>query len=391
VLGAFPAASASASKPAAVRKPTSYARPVCSVSTSPKYAGCMAWVKTNKAGVPMVNPNVAVGMTPAQFHTAYNLPNNAVGHHTIAIVDAYKNPNIYADLRTYQQTFGISTFHKCTNASMTNCLLVMNQNGATSPLPPSDPGWAVEIALDVEIARAICQNCRIELFEAKTASFTNLKAAVNTANRRGAEVISNSYGSYGYDCSGLSAYNHPGVAITVSAGDSGFGVACPANLNTVVAVGGTSLTLNGDDTYNSESVWDGSGSGCSSANAAQTWQTSNGNWATIGCSGRGMNDVSADADPNTGAAIYASWGHHGWIQVGGTSLSAPLIGAVYALAGNSSNWSYPAQSVYDNAGSLRDVTTGNNGSCPGHPLQCTGGTGYDLPTGIGSPNGLGGF
>ena len=233
-------------------------------------------------------------------HRATAFPNNAVGHHTIAIVDAYKNPNIYADLRHYQETFGVSTFHKCTNAAMTNCLLVMNQNGKTSPLPPSDPGWAVEIALDVEVARAICQNCRIELFEANSSSFTNLKAAVNTANRRGAEVISNSYGSYGYDCTGLSAYNHPGVAITVSAGDSGYGVACPANLNTVVAVGGTSLTLNGDNTYNSETVWDGSGSGCSAANSPQTWQSSNGNWATIACGGRGMNDVSADADPNTG-------------------------------------------------------------------------------------------
>ena len=77
--------------------------------------------------------------------------------------------------------------------------------------------------------------------------------------------------------------------------------------------------------------------------------------------------------------------------MGGTSLSAPLIGAVYALAGNASNWNYPAQSVYDNAGSLHDVTTGTNGTCGGSVLTCSAGLGFDLPTGIGTPNGLGGF
>jgi subtilase family serine protease len=105
-----------------------------------------------------------------------------------------------------------------------------------------------------------------------------------------------------------------------------------------------------------------------------------------------MNDVSADADPNTGAAILDSYGAGGWVQVGGTSLSAPLIAAVYALAGNASTWSYPAQSVYDSPGSLHDVTTGDNdnGSCP-MAAWCNAGSGYDLPTGIGTPNGLGGF
>jgi hypothetical protein len=104
-----------------------------------------------------------------------------------------------------------------------------------------------------------------------------------------------------------------------------------------------------------------------------------------------MNDVSAVADPNTGAAVYDSYGAGGWVQVGGTSLSAPLIGAVYALAGNAPSFTYPAQSAYVSPGSLHDVTTGTNGSCGGHPLQCGAGVGYDLPTGIGTPNGLGGF
>jgi subtilase family serine protease len=392
VLGVFPATSASASKPSSHLKVTSYARPVCSVSTSPKYASCMAWVKTDKAGTPMVSPNVAVGMTPAQFHTAYNLPMTVTGKPTIAIVDAYKNPNIYTDLQRYQERFHVSTFHKCKTRTAGNCLFVLNERGRTSPLPPSNPGWSTEISLDVEIARAICQNCRIELFEADSASFHDLMVAVNTAADRGAEVISNSYGAYGYDCGPRASYNHPGIAITVSAGDNGYGVACPANLNTVVSVGGTSLTLNGDNSYNSETVWSGSGSGCSTANTAQSWQSGNANWPGIACSGRGMNDVSADADPNTGAAILDSYGAGGWVQVGGTSLSAPLIAGVYALAGNASDWSYPAQSVYvADPSNFNDVTTGTNGTCGGLLLTCNAGSGYDLPTGIGTPNGLGGF
>ena len=104
-----------------------------------------------------------------------------------------------------------------------------------------------------------------------------------------------------------------------------------------------------------------------------------------------MNDTSADADPYTGAAVYDSYGYGGWLQVGGTSLSAPLIGAVYALAGNAPTWTYPAQSVYDAPGSLHDVTSGNNGFCSGASLTCDAGAGFDLPTGVGTPNGLGGF
>ena len=159
-----------------------------------------------------------------------------------------------------------------------------------------------------------------------------------------------------------------------------------------MAVGGTQLLLNGDNTYNSESVWNGTGSGCSGVISAQSWQTTATNWAAIGCgTKRGINDVSAVADPATGAAVYDTYGQGGWLVVGGTSLSAPLIAGVYALAGNASSFSYPAQSVYLSPGSLHDVTTGSNGSCGGFPLRCNAGVGYDLPTGIGTPNGLGAF
>jgi subtilase family serine protease len=391
MLGAIPAVSASASQPTQQLKVTSFAKQVCSVSTSPKVAYCMAWVKTDKAGNTLVTPNVVQGMTPKQYHKAYNLPTTVTGRHVIAIVDAYSNPNIYTDLQRYQAMFHISTYHKCGSRAQTNCLIVMNQKGMSTPLPKKNAGWALEIALDVEIARAICQNCRIELYEANSANFSDLEVAVNTAAARGDEVISNSYGSApGSQCADVPAYDHPGVAITVSAGDYGYGTACPASLNTVVSVGGTTLTDNGDGTY-SESVWSGTGSGCATLETPQTFQTTADNWATIACPGRGMNDVSADADPSTGAAIYDGYAGRGWVVVGGTSLSAPLIGGVYALASNASNWSYPAQSVYDSPTSLNDVTTGNNGTCGGHVLACDAGAGYDLPTGIGTPNGLGGF
>ncbi len=353
---------------------------------------CMARVVTDARGRPMVvNPNVS-GYGPSQFHSGYNLPLTVAGKHTIAIVDAFSQPNILSDLNVYNAQFGLPATDECTTAKQTSCLAILNQDGQTSPLPPGNAGWGVEISLDVEVAHAICQNCRINLYEANDNSFPSLKTAVNTAAATKRVVaISNSYGGHGA-CGPQAAYNHPNIAITVSSGDSGFGVQCPASLSTVIAVGGTTLHLDGSGGYASESVWAGTGSGCSKRTTAQPWQRHASNWAAIGCrSKRGITDVSADANPATGAAVYDTYGFGGWGQVGGTSLSAPLIAGVYALANNAGNWSYPAQSAYDSPGSLHDVTTGANGSCPTHPLQCTAGVGYDLPTGIGTPNGLGGF
>jgi len=337
----------------------------------------------------MVSPTV-IGYGPSEFHSGYNLPTTVAGNHTIAIVDAYSNPNVMADLKAYDAHFGLPLFPKCTKIVKTSCLSIRNQYGKKTPLPIGNTAWGLEIALDVQVAHAICQNCRINLYEANDNSFANLGVAVNTAARQGADSISNSYGAP-RDCGTKSAYDHPNVAVTVSTGDSGFGIACPANQNTVVAVGGTTLNLSGG-AYASESAWSGGGSACSSVIPAQSWQTSASNWTAIGCgTHRGIADVSADADPATGAAVYDTYGYGGWLVVGGTSLSSPLIAGVYALAGNVTTWDYPAQSVYLSPDSLHDVTTGSNGSCGTHPLQCRGGVGYDLPTGIGTPNGLDGF
>jgi subtilase family serine protease len=138
--------------------------------------------------------------------------------------------------------------------------------------------------------------------------------------------------------------------------------------------------------YGGETAWSGAGSGCSAYVAKPSWQKD------AGCARRSVVDVAADADPNTGAAVYDSvsyQGHSGWFQVGGTSLAAPLIAGVYALAGNASTVTYGSY-PYSNTSSLHDVTSGSNGSCGGSYL-CTAGSGYDGPTGLGSPNGLGGF
>jgi subtilase family serine protease len=364
---------------------------VCPVSTSHDRVGCFAWVRTGVTGRALVSALVPNGYGPTQFHAAYQLPTTSPVNQTIAIVDAYNNPNVFADLKKYNKAFGLPVFPKCNQNHKTSCLSVLNQKGKQTPLPAGNVGWGLEISLDVQVAHAICQNCKIMLVEASSANFSDIEAAVNMAVKKGATVVSNSYGDYANDCV-EPGYDHPHVAIVVSSGDSGFRVACPAVLNTVVSVGGTRLTLAGNGTYGSESVWSGSGSGCSLVSAAQSWQSSLVGWAGIGCgTGRGMNDVAADADPATGAAVYDSYGYGGWLVVGGTSLSAPIIAGAYALAGDASTWSYPAQSVYTGpAASFNDVTTGTNGVCA-FTLQCHAGSGFDLPTGVGTPKGLGGF
>jgi subtilase family serine protease len=375
---------------AAPASPAFYSKRVCAISFSSTRAGCFSWVETDAAGRVMIRA-LPGPYGPAKLHKAYHLPTASPTNQTIAIVDAFSNPNVLSDLDFYNSTFGLPPFPRCTGGITTGCIAVLNQFGKEKPLPPGNVGWGLEIALDVQVAHAICQNCRINLYEANSNSFANLETAVNTAAAQDANAISNSYGSFGYDCT-EPGYDHPNIAVTVSSGDSGFGIACPAVERTVVSVGGTTLNLNGDGSYNSESVWRGTGSGCSSVSLAQAWQTTASNWAAVGCgTHRGMTDVSAVADPKTGVATYDTYGFGGWLRVGGTSLSAPLIAGVYALAANASTYAYPAQSVYLAPRSLHDVTTGSNGSCPTHPLQCRGGAGYDLPTGIGSPKGLGGF
>jgi subtilase family serine protease len=339
-------------------------------------------------------PKASTGPTgygPSQFRSAYNVSGTAAGTPLIAIVDAYDDPNILADLNTYSTTFGIPTMAACPTSPWpptAPCFRKVDQSGGTS-YPKADAGWALEISLDVEIAHAVCQNCAILLVEAKSAGTTDLMTAIDRARTMGAKAISNSWG--GGESSSETSYdshfNYKGIAFTVSSGDSGYGVEWPAASPYVTAVGGTTLTLTGGGARASETVWSGAGSGCSKYEAQPSFQTALG-LAT--CKKRMVADVSADADPNTGAAVYDSvsyQGQKGWFQVGGTSLAAPLIAAIYALGGvgnvqaNSMPYSLGAYTI-----NLFDVISGSNGRCSPSYL-CTGVAKYDGPSGLGTPIG----
>jgi subtilase family serine protease len=203
----------------------------------------------------------------------------------------------------------------------------------------------------------------------------------------GAGFVSNSYGGSEssqdttYDSE---YYNHPGVAVAASAGDSGYGVEYPAASQYVTAVGGTSLSTSSGGRGWTESAWSGTGSGCSQYDPKPSWQTD------TGCSGRTNNDVSAVADPNTGVAVYDTYSEGGWLEVGGTSASSPIIASTFALAGTPASGTYPSSYLYQDPSALNDVTSGSNGSCSPSYL-CTAGTGYDGPTGLGTPNGTADF
>lgn len=365
--------------------------PVC--ARGAEEVRCHARVETDAKGAPQA-ATLPAGLGPRQFHAAYASATSASTKQIIAIVDAYDHPNAYSDLVTYSQTFGIPVLPQCSGSiasSNVPCFQKINQRGSTSSFPQTNAGWALEIAMDIEAAHAMCQNCSILLVEADSASFANLMNAFDQAITKGATVVSNSYGASEF--SGQTAYdfhfNRPGVGITVSSGDAGYGAEYPAASRYVTAVGGTTLTFDSLGNYASEKAWSGAGSGCSAYEAKQPWQTD------TGCADkRTIADVSAVADPATGAAVYSSvryQGAKGWFKVGGTSLSAPLIAGVYALAGGVpagvQGVSLPYASVASN---LHDVTTGSNGTC-GATYLCTAVAGFDGPTGLGTPNGLGAF
>ncbi|MGW1745418.1 S53 family peptidase [Streptomyces sp. NPDC002092] len=345
-----------------------------------------------------IKPNAATdtptGYGPSDIQTAYGLTDAASSNgsgETVAIVDAYDDPNAEADLATYRDYYGLPS---CTTDN--GCFSKVSQTGSTTSLPSADSGWAGEISLDLDMVSATCPNCNILLVEAKSASDANLGTAVNEAVKLGAKFVSNSYG--GSESSSDTTYdsryyNHPGVAITASAGDSGYGAEYPAASKYVTAVGGTKLSTSSNSRGWTESVWntsstEGTGSGCSAYDAKPSWQTD------TGCSKRMIGDVSAVADPATGVSVYDTYGSDGtgWNTYGGTSASSPLIASVYALAGTPGAGDYPAQYPYNAAGTsaLNDVTSGSNGTCS-TSYFCTAKSGYDGPTGWGTPEGLAAF
>jgi subtilase family serine protease len=346
-------------------------------------ARCDSAVVTTAAGKPVVTSTPA-GYGPADLRSAYNLTAAATAGgsgQTIAIVDAYDDPNAAADLAVYRSQYGLPP---CPTSN--GCFRKVNQTGGTS-MPRSDSGWAQEISLDLDMASAICPNCKILLVEASSNSFANLGAAEDYAAAH-ANVVSNSFGGGEFSAETSASYEghfkHPGVAITVSSGDAGYGAEFPASSQYVTAVGGTTLRRSSTTPRGwTETAWSKAGSGCSAYVAKPEWQKDS------GCSRRTVADVAAVADPNTGVAVYDSFRQGGWLVFGGTSVSAPIIAGVYALAGNAATVTY-GSFPYSHTASLYDVTSGSNGSCAGSYL-CTAGSGFDGPTGLGTPNGTGAF
>jgi subtilase family serine protease len=324
-----------------------------------------------------------VGYRPSDLQAAYALPSGSKGsHRTVAVIDGYDDPSAEQDLTVYRKQFGLPA---CTTSN--GCFRKVDQTGGHD-YPEPDGGWGQEISLDLDMVSAVCPKCRLILVEATTTSMANLGAAVNTAVKLGADAVSNSYG--GPDASDRDYgryYHHRGVAITASAGDNGYGVSYPASSKWVTAVGGTTLKASSASHGFTESAWDGSGSGCSADNDT-TWQVE----STTGCAGRAVADVSAVADPASGVAVYDSYSFQdtsGWLTFGGTSASAPIIAAVYALAGNSSDVD-DGSYLWSHHSGLRDITSGANGSCP-TKQWCTARRGWDGPTGWGTPDGVSAF
>jgi len=326
-----------------------------------------------------IQPNVS-GLGPADFQKWYNLPSGTKGAgQTVAIVDAFDNPNISSDLNTYRTNFSLGT------ANFTK----YNQTGQTKNYPTGNTNWGVEEDLDVEMVSAACPKCTIILVEANDNSTTNLFAAEKEAVTLGSHIVSNSWGGGGGSSSG-GAFDAAGVTYLASAGDGGYGMQDPADYSTVVSVGGTNLNHQGS-TY-AETVWPFSGGGCSTI-TKPSWQHD------PKCLERTGNDVAAVAE---GVAEYDSYGYSGWIVIGGTSVACPMLGGVFGLAGNASSrqsgkpfWTLKAKKLKH---ALHDITVGGVSGCPASlkgTYLCVAGTKeyktYSGPTGWGTPNGIGAF
>jgi subtilase family serine protease len=384
-------------------------RDVCVSSQVFPVADCQALVVTMSDGVTPLATATPTGYVPSDLATAYGYPQPAGATwtwngRTIAIVDAYDNPNAAADLAMYRNAFGLPA---CTTAN--GCFAKVAQS-SRAKIPAGNVSWGEEIDLDIEMASAVCPQCKVLLVEASTASFSNLGAAENRAASLGATAISNSYagGESIFSSFFDSYYNHPGVAITAASGDSGYASAYPASSPHVIAVGGTTLNLDPTKrTRTSESAWSGGGSWCSDVFGQPAWQNGlvTSDPSGFVCANRVVADVSAVADPATGVSVYDSYGSTGannWYQFGGTSVSTPLIAALFSQVGDAtgkSAYPYPAQWLYTHRSSLFDVTTGTNANATntcwpnsGDPSYlCHAQTGFDAPTGLGTPNGTAGF
>jgi hypothetical protein len=338
--------------------------------------------------MPLGSPG-PVGYYPAQIRHAYGIDqinfNGITGDgtgQTIAIVDEYDNPNIAQDLAAFDAAFGGPNPPSFTK---------VDQNGGTN-YPGVDPtgNWETEEALDVEWAHVVAPGASIVLVECTP---SGMLTGVNTArNLPGVSVVSMSWGARDFSGeSNLDSFfttppNHGGVTFVAGAGDTGAGCNYPSSSPNVLAVGGTTLSVDNFGNYIGETAWSGSGGGPSANEPVPAYQ--------VGVQNTGRRttpDVAFDADPNTGVAVYDSYNNgtaSPWVQIGGTSLATPCWAGLVAIAdqGRALNGLGPLDgrqqvlpAIYQQlpVGDFHDITTGSNG----HPA----GPGYDMVTGRGTP------
>jgi uncharacterized protein (TIGR03382 family) len=344
---------------------------------------CHAHVRVTPAGdleADAAPPGAPSGYGPGDLQSAYQIDPTKAKPATIAIVDAYGYPNLESDLATYRAQYGLPP---CTRAS--GCLKVVNQNGATTPLPPAPPpddDWTVETALDVDMASAACPSCKILVVQASDTG-AGMYTAQNAAAAAHPTVISDSWGLATQPDDDLTPlepfFDHPGIAQFVSAGDSGYneggkGPAYPSISAHVIAVGGTALTQAANQRGWSETAWTQGGSSCAYTIAKPAYQTAS------PCGFRAASDIAAVGDPATGLAVYNA-SNGGWLIIGGTSAAAPIVAALFAASGLGN---ITAAQIAQKTGALFDVTSGSNGTCGN--LLCNATAGWDGPTGFGTPS-----
>ena len=334
-------------------------------------------------GVP--DASGVAGLGADDLAAAYKIPVDNDPGATVAIVDAFGYSNLEADLAMYRSQYGLPA---CTAAN--GCLKIVDENGGSN-LPQDDVEWIGETSLDVDMASAACPKCKILVVQASDQD-SSLFTSIKTAAMLGATVISNSWGApeqeiqEAFQISVADAepfLQHDGIGVFVATGDDGFddgdfGPDYPGTSAFSVGVGGTSLSPDASTRGWSEAAWDDGGSACSVNIAKPTWQTGS------DCPMRMTADVSAVGDPETGVAVYDS-DDGGWEVVGGTSAASPLTAAIYAVTRNGNR---TAQFAYQNPTAYFDVTTGNNGNFTDCGAKlCDAGSGWDGPTGVGTPNG----
>jgi subtilase family serine protease len=349
-------------------------------------------VPTGQAGVlssPLVGGPTGP-YTPAQIRQAYGFNQVSFNNgsiqgdgsgQTIAIIVAFKDATITSDLHTFDTTYGLPDPR----------LTIAPQAIGGKP-PAVDPSgrWELETALDVEWAHAIAPGANILLVEANTDSEANLFSAVQyAANQPGVSVVSMSFGlpevpsDSSFDAVFTTPAGHAGVTFVAASGDQGQ-LTYPSSSPNVVAVGGTSLTLDNSGNYQSETAWSNSGGGVSVNEHEPAYQM-----AVQSTGKRSTPDVAYNAAPGTGYRVYDSFdSQNPWQLVNGTSAGAPQWAALIAIAdqgralqglGTLDGATQTLPMLYNMPSTaFHDITAGRNSSHVAGP-------GYDMVTGLGSP------